>query len=192
MEIATFIMTIFELLSVIVIAIVQVKETRSNRKEDNNQAGRSTIISRIDDYSNMTTSVILDHQIDIIRELSLCLFKTLLNVSQLFDTSKQVTASTIVEIRNELDNMEILIQSNKYFFPEYIQIELETFEDQIKNLIEDLTKSKNTKKTSLSGDVQQAKLQYHKIQETFKAYLIDKQKEILKYAHKINHLSFKD
>lgn len=113
MEKAAFILSLIGLGIDILIVVWQAIRERDKRKTDRKNELLSTLQNRIDEYSNMTTSVIFAQLSNLYQELSIILFK---NYSNILDLITDINPEITVETDEDFYNMCIKIEANSYIF----------------------------------------------------------------------------
>lgn len=113
MDKTAFILSLIGLGLDILIIVWQTMQERERRKTDRKNELTSTLQNRIDEYSNMTTSVIFAQLSNLYQELSIMLFKNYANIIDLILTpNPEVTEA----INNDYSNMVIKIEAYSYIF----------------------------------------------------------------------------
>lgn len=174
MEIAAIVISTVTALFVLYIEII---EARRNRKQDRKNQLVDILNDKIDQYCNMTTSILVEQTINLYRELSTLLFKNYLNVVRIIKTGE---SELIPLAKKDLIDLRILIISNTFLLDNELNKQLPLFEDKVDLLIDYATEKKYTAQNFNSDkEITQLFTMYQEIKGNFEKFIIEKQLEVM-------------
>lgn len=172
MNIASMVVSVVTALFVLYVEII---EARRNRKQDRENELLYTLKDRIDQYSNMTTSVIFAQLTTLYQELSVLLYKNYDNILDLITTSN---AKVTIEIDNTYREMCIAIKANSYIFKSELNELLWSYKDMTEAILDCIVNKEKNADYPPTSQIDELYNIYNQIKQYFKTDLQNIQLDI--------------
>lgn len=175
MEKAAFILSLIGLGIDVLIVFWQAIQEKDKRKVDRQNELVRTMQNRIDEYSNMTTSVIFAQLTNMYQELSILLYKNYDNIMYLITTPDTKITS---EIDNIFREMCITIEANSYIFKSDLNELLWTYKDMTESILDCIANKELDTEHLVTNQIDELYNVYKEIKQYFKTDLQDIQLDV--------------